>query len=455
MKSTVLLASRIPLMEKIGYSLGDSASNLYWKTFEFFLVIFYTDVFGISSRATGTLLVVTGLVSAVADLMMGSIADRMRTRWGHFRPYFLFGSGPLAVAGVLTFTTPHLCGGEKLLYAYITYGSLMLIYTAVNVPYCALMGVMTPSSVERTSISSVRFMGAFIAGLFVQCFTLSFVKFFGRGSDADGWRWTMVLYGALAVLLLLLCFFSTHEQVIPSPQQNSNIKYDFHDLFRSRAWLVLVAVQLLTVSAFTVKGAASAYYFKYFVGRQDLLWLFLVSNGLAFLVAVSITSRLAKLVGKRQLMIIELWLGAVLVGLFSFAKPLDIWLIFALQIISSFVIGFKSPLIFAMFADIADHIEWRTGRRATGVVFASAIFATKIGMAMGAWLFGLVLAYSGYLANVEQTERSLRGIILSMSWIPAAITLMAALGMASYPLSDAVMVKIEKELEARRGVVGI
>jgi GPH family glycoside/pentoside/hexuronide:cation symporter len=154
-------------------------------------------------------------------------------------------------------------------------------------------------------------------------------------------------------------------------------------------------------------------------------------------------------------MITELWLSAVLVGLFSFAKPLDIGLIFALQIISSFAIGFKSPLIFAMFADITDDVEWRTGRRATGVVFASAIFATKIGMAMGAWLFGLVLAYFGYLANVEQTRRSLHGIVLSMSWIPAVITLLAAFSMASYPLSDAVMVKIEKELEARRGVVGI
>ncbi|MGA9667990.1 MAG: glycoside-pentoside-hexuronide (GPH):cation symporter [Terracidiphilus sp.] len=446
----VPIESRIPLREKIGYSLGDSASNLYWKIFEFFLVIFYTDIFGISSSAVATLLVVTGLVSAIADLVMGSIADRTRTRWGSYRPYFLWGAVPLAVAGVLTFATPHIGGGAKLLYAYITYGSLMFIYTAVNVPYCGLMGVMTPNSAERTSISSIRFAGAFIAGVFVQCFTLRFVKFFGRGSDTSGWPWTMALYGALAILLLLLCFLSTREQVILLPRQRVDIKLDFRDLLDSRSWLILFAVQILTLVAFTMKGAASAYYFKYFVKRQDLLGLFLVSNGLAFVAAVSIATRLAKLVGKKQLMITELWLGGVLIGAFSFAGPSDIRLIFALQIVSSFVLGFKSPLVFAMFADIADHVEWRTGRRTTGLVFGSAIFATKTGMAIGVWLFGLILAYCGYAANVEQTGRSLYGIILSMSWIPSALVVAAAFSLASYPLNDQLMVKIEEELELRR-----
>ena len=449
----VPLADRISLKEKIGYSLGDAASNLYWKTFEFFLIIFYTDVFGLSAAAVGTMLLVTRIADAVADPAMGALADRTKTRWGHFRPYIVWFALPLAVAGVLTFTTPNLTGGAKLVYAYITYALLMFLYTAVNIPYTALMGVMTPNSQERTSISSIRFIGAFTAGVFVQYFTLSFVKFFGGGNDIRGWQFTMVLYGILAIILLALCFVGTRERVTPPPQQDSNIKRDLRDLFGSRPWLVLVGVLLLILAAFVIKGSASAYYFKYFLKRQDLLGLFLVSNGLAFLAAVSVTSFLAKRFGKKPLFMMAIGVGGLVVGFFWLAGPSDLWLIFALQILSSFIIGFNSPLVFAMFADTADHAEWRTGRRTTGLVFASAIFSTKIGVAIGAWMFGLILAYYGYVANVDQTGRSLHGIILSMSWIPCVLMVLAAATMMLYPLDDPLMVKIEAELKARRGEV--
>lgn len=447
------LADRISLKEKIGYSLGDSASNLYWKTFEFFLIIFYTDVFGISAAAVGTMLLVTRIADAVADPVMGAIADRTKTRWGHFRPYVLWFALPLAVAGVLTFTTPHLGGGAKLVYAYVTYSLLMFLYTAVNIPYTALMGVMTPNSLERTSISSIRFIGAFTAGVFVQYFTLRFVQFFGHGNDARGWQLTMVLYGILAVIMLALCFSSTRERVVPPPQQDSDLRRDLRELFSSRAFLVLVGVLLLILAAFVIKGSASAYYFKYFVKREDLLGLFLVSNGLAFLAAVSITSPLAKRFGKKPLFMLAIGLGALVIAGFYFAGPPDIVFMFALQIVSSFVIGFNSPLVFAMFADTADDAEWRTGRRSTGLVFASAIFSTKIGVAIGAWMFGLVLAYFGYIANVPQTARSLEGIVLSMSWIPCALMILATALMQLYPLDEALMVKIEADLKTRRGEI--
>jgi len=169
---TIPLKDRISLKEKVGYSLGDAASNLYWKTFEWYLMFFYTDVFGISALAVGTMLMVTRLADAVADPVMGSIADRTQTRWGHFRPYLIWGAIPFALAGVFTFTTPNLGSHGKIIYAYITYSLLMFIYTFVNIPYSALMGVISPNSLERTSISSIRFIGAFTAGTFIQYFTL-------------------------------------------------------------------------------------------------------------------------------------------------------------------------------------------------------------------------------------------------------------------------------------------
>jgi GPH family glycoside/pentoside/hexuronide:cation symporter len=202
-----------------------------------------------------------------------------------------------------------------------------------------------------------------------------------------------------------------------------------------------------------VKGSVTAYYFKYFVHREDLIGLFLLSNGFAFIVAVSLTSYLNKFFGKKPLFMFALGAGGLIVMLFSLAKPEDIWLMFGLQIVSSFVIGFNSPLVWAMFADTADHAEWRTGRRNTGLVFASAIFATKIGFAIGAWMLGMILAFFGYAANVAQTSRSIHGIILSMSWIPGVMLVMAAAMMVLYPLSDPLMVKIEAELKARRGEI--
>jgi GPH family glycoside/pentoside/hexuronide:cation symporter len=452
-QTTIPLEDRISLKEKIGYSLGDAASNFYWKTFEFYVVFFYTDVFGISAAAVGTMMLITRFADAVADPVMGSIADRTKSRWGHFRPYLIWGAIPFAVAGVLTFTTPNLGGGAKLIYAYITYSLLMFIYTAVNIPYSALMGVISPNSQERTSISSIRFIGAFTAGMLVQWCTLPLVKFLGHGSDTRGWQLTMVVYGICAIILLLLCFATTKERVTPPAQQNPNIKSDVINLFDNKPWIVLVGVLLLTLAAFAIKGSVTAYYFKYFVHREDLIGLFLLANGFAFIVAVSLTSYLNKFIGKKPLFMFALGAGGLIVMLFSLAKPEDIRLMFGLQIFSSFIIGFNSPLVWAMFADTADHAEWRTERRNTGLVFASAIFATKIGFAIGAWMLGLILAFFGYAANVAQTSRSIHGIILSMSWIPGVMLVMAAAMMMLYPLSDPMMVKIEAELKQRRGEI--
>ena len=147
-----VLEGKLSFLEKAGYSLGDAASNFYWKTFEFFIIFFYTDVFGISAAAVGTMMLVTRVLDAVADPVMGTIADRTQTRWGHFRPYLLWFALPLAAAGVITFTTPNFGPSGKLVYAYVTYCLLMLLYTAVNIPYSALLGVMTPNSIERLSL---------------------------------------------------------------------------------------------------------------------------------------------------------------------------------------------------------------------------------------------------------------------------------------------------------------
>jgi GPH family glycoside/pentoside/hexuronide:cation symporter len=470
---------RVRVSEKIGYALGDSASNLYWKTFEFFLVIFYTDVFGISAGAVGTMLLVTRVLDAVADPVMGAIADRTKTRWGHFRPYILWFALPLAVAGVLTFTTPNLGSGAKVVYAYATYGLLMFLYTAVNIPYTALMGVMTPNSIERTALSTLRFIGAFASAVFVQYFTLGFVRIFGQGNDQRGWQLTMVLYGVLAIALFLICFATTRERVVPPASQNADLKRDIKDLFASRPWRVLIGALLLMLAAFVMRGGVTAYYFKYFVQpapfvawlgqtfgahptllarltqllgtKEALLGWFLVSNGVFGIMGVAITQTLVRWLGKKRVFVLAVALGGFVYCLLWLPRPTDIGWMFLLQILASFVLAPNSPVLFAMFADTADHGEWRTGRRTTGLVFASSLFGLKVGLGIGGWLLGIVLAAFGYVANVEQSASSLNGILIAISILPGALLLVAALIMKFYELDDSMMVKIEQDLEERRG----
>ncbi len=471
---------RLSFTEKVGYSLGDAASNFYWKTFEFFIIFFYTDVFGISAAAVGTMMLVTRILDAVADPVMGTIADRTQTRWGHFRPYLLWFALPLAAAGVITFSTPNLGPSGKLVYAYVTYCLLMLVYTAVNIPYSALLGVMTPNSIERTTLASFRFIGAFSVAVLVQYCTPSLAQWFGMSAalrsqhsflahpiawiqwflsrdfltlpsdPTRGWQMTMVLYGAFAVILLFLCFAITRERVNPPENQSPNLKEDLRSMVSSRPFLVMLSVLIIMIMSFVLRGSVSAYYFKYYVQRSDLLGPFLVANALAFLVAVVITPTIAKHFDKKTLFVAAIGIGGLIVGGFWLAKPTDIGLMFGLQILASFVIGFNSPLVWAMFADTADEAEWRLGRRNTGLVFASAVFGMKIGLALGAWVTGLLLTWFGYVANMAQTASSLLGIRLSMSLIPALMLVIAAALMRAYPLDDKMMVQIEKDLAARK-----
>jgi glycoside/pentoside/hexuronide:cation symporter, GPH family len=441
---------RLSRWEKISYALGDSASNFYWKTFEYFLVFYYTDVFGLPAATVGTMMLVTRAGDAVIDPLMGILADRTHTRWGRFRPYLLWFPIPLAAAGVLTFTTPHINAGGKAIYAYVTYSLLMLMYTAVNIPYTALMGVMTSNSIERTSLSSLRFIGAFVVTVFVQKFTLSLVVLLGHGDNAHGWQATMLLYGLFAVLMFLTCFTFTCERIVPPVDQKTNLKLDLGTVITSRPWQVLFISVIFVLASYAVRGAASAYYFKYYVNREDMLGWFLVANGVSNLLGIVITPWVAKAVGKKRGFMLATGAGALLFGLLYVASPTNLPLIFGLQAISSFAIGPAAPLFFAMYADIADHVEWVTARRATGLIFASAMFAIKFGAALGGWVIGLLLAFFGYVANGVQTSNALRGIGVSISVVPGILLALASVVFAAYELDERTMSGIEADLATRR-----
>jgi GPH family glycoside/pentoside/hexuronide:cation symporter len=425
------------------------------------------------------MLLVTRVADGIADPIIGAIADRTKTRWGHFRPYIIWFALPLAVAGVLTFTTPNLGSGAKIVYAYITYGLLMFLYTAVNIPYTALMGVITPNSIERTALSSLRFIGAFVAAVFVQYFTLGFVRFFGQGDDQRGWQLTMALYGVLAVAMFLVCFSTTRERVAPPASQSTDLWGDIKALLGSKPWRVLIGALTLMLSAFIMRGGVTAYYFKYYVDpapfvawlsstfgayptllarliqlagtRETLLGWFLVSNGVFGILGVAVTPTLVKWLGKKRVFVLAVALGGVTYALLWLPASTSIGWMFLNQIAASFILAPNSPVLFAMFADTADHGEWRTGRRTTGLVFASSLFGLKVGLAIGGLLLGSVLFLFGYQANVQQSAAAIMGILLAISFLPGAMLMVAALLMRFYELGDDMMVKIEHDLRERRG----
>jgi len=443
-------SQQLTVKEKIGYGLGDTASNFYWQMFMSFILFFYTDVFGISAAVAGTMLLVTRIWDTGIDPIMGVIADRTNTKWGKFRPYLMWMALPIGIIGVLTFTTPDLSVNGKIIYAYITSTLMMAAYTAINTPYSALMGVLTPNSLERTSVSSYRFVLAFVAIFVVQGTTLPLVQFFGHGNQAIGFQWTMVVFSATAVILFLITFFNTQERVHPPKDQKTSVKSDLRDLLHNKPWMVLFFIGIFALSYNSIRSGSIIYYFKYYIGNEILTSAFMVSGTLAAIAGVMITKHLSKLLGKRTLYMV-LWLVVSLLTIsFYFIPKENIVLIFASHILISFILGPTAPLIWAMYADTADYSEWISGRRATGLVFSAATFAQKLGWAIGGAFTGWLLAYFGFIANVVQTQGAQDGIRLMMSIIPALAGLLAAGAVWFYVLDEQMMEKIEVDLSSRR-----
>jgi glycoside/pentoside/hexuronide:cation symporter, GPH family len=445
------VANRLSLEEKFGYALGDTASNFYWKSFEFFLLIFYTDVFGISPAVAGTMFGVTRVIDALADPIMGSIADRTRTRWGRFRPYLLWMAIPFAAAGVLTFSTPDLDTGGKIVYAYLTYNFLMLAYTAINIPYSALMGVMTSDTQERTALSSWRFAGGFGGGLIVVSATPWLVSRLGGGDAERGWQLTMVIWGLLAAVLFFVTFTTTRERVEPPAEQKADIRREVKDLLTNGPWLVMFALGLITLTALIIRGQTTAYFFKYYVGDEALMSAFVSTHMLAVIAGVVLTAPLTRLFrGKRNLYATLLAASGLLFALFYVIPPRATGTLIGLNIVVSFIGGPIAPLVWAMYADTADHGEFTNGRRNTGLVFAAATMAQKGGGALAGVVNGVLLTSFGYVANVTQSPQSILGIRAMMSLIPGGLLLVAAAVTLLYKLDDRRMKAIELELLQRR-----
>jgi GPH family glycoside/pentoside/hexuronide:cation symporter len=415
-----------------------------------FLMLFYTDMLGISAWWAGVIFLATRLWDAFNDPMMGAIADRTNTRWGKFRPWVLISAIPFGVIGVLMFTAPDLSMTGKLIYAFITYNLMMMIYTINNVPYCALTGVLTGDSVERTSLAQYRFFFAMVANFIVQSFAMKMVKSLGQGNDAKGFQLTMVVFCSLAVTFFFITFFTTKERVKPDPQQKMSLKRDVSDLVHNKQWVALFFLTVFIFIYLSLRGAMTPYYFKYYVRDENLLnWFNMLGTGTT-LAALLLAKPLTVRFGKRNTFIVCLFLTAVFATAYIFVPANAILMMFVLQFLVSACYAPTIPTLWAMMADVADYTEWKTGRRATGITFSATTFGLKMGLSLGGALTGWLLAYFGYIANQPQTEFALRGIRLMMSIIPA-IPFFLGVGMLFlYRINKQTELQMTNELIERR-----
>jgi GPH family glycoside/pentoside/hexuronide:cation symporter len=441
---------RLSIKEKIGYGLGDTAANFIFQTMVVFQLSFYTDTFGITAEAAGTLFIVVRVWDAVFDPLMGAIADRTNTRWGKFRPWILWSAVPFGLMGVLTFLTPDFGPSGKLAYAYVTYILMMMVYSANNLPYSALTGVMTDDSGERTSLSSYRFVCAMLGAFVVQCLALPMVKYFGHGDNASGYRMTMAVLSLVAVGLFVITFLSVKERIQPDPRQKSSVVRDFAGLWQNGPWIVLFALTILIFIGYTMRAGATVYYFKYFVGREDLFSIFNVCGLVAVIIGIMFSPPLALRFGKRNLYIVTLFLSAVFMLVFLVLPAHAVGLMFAFEILRGLSYGLTTPLLWAMMADVADYGEWTTGRRATGIVYSALVFGLKVGLGVGGGIAGWVLSRYGYVPNAVQSEHALLGIRLNASVLAATPYFLGVVCLFFYQIGKQLNIQMTEELARRR-----
>ena len=480
MSTPPLQASQAPvpealsIREKLSFGFGNLASCIYWQTFMVYLAIFYTDVFGMGAAAAGTMIGLSRIVDAFVDPVMGMLADRTKRRWGKFRPFLLWFCVPLAAMGVLTFTVPALGASGKLVWAYATYNAMMLIYTAINIPYTAMLGVISPNPIERTALSSIQFVGAFAGGIIVSATLLPMSKvggWLGARTVERGWQMAFVIYGIAAVLFFLVTFLNTRERVSPPRAQETSVLRDLGDLVTNGPWLIVLAATITFILSVALRSSVTAHYFKYYVGSQTLTlpsylpklaagtqawsWESLVSafntsNQVASLVGVLAIPFIARIAGRKPAVVIMFVIAIASNASFYFLKPSQLLMIFGINLIGSVTSGPLTALLWTMYADTADYAEWKRGRRATGLIFSASIFSQKQGWAIGAWVALALMQSVGFVANTAQTARSLHGLVLLMSVLPAALSIVSVLFVLFYPLNEARMSQIASDLRVRR-----
>jgi GPH family glycoside/pentoside/hexuronide:cation symporter len=434
--------------ERLGYALGDAACNIVFQFILAFMPFFYTDVFGLEAAAMGTLFLVVRVASALADPVVGVLCDRTHTRWGKFRPYLLWMSAPFGVAAALTFSTPDLTPSGKLLYAYATYLGLMIAYSAVNVPYCALGAAITRDAQERVTLNGYRYMFVTAVGAIMAYTALPLVTRLGGGDDQVGFQRTMTLLAAIAVALLLACFALTRERASDSPLANRDLAGDLRALLNNAPWRVLAAINFVLFAALVIQDGLAVGYLTWYAGRKDLVPAFLTVGLVSAMLGAAAASPVARRFNKATAYA-AMQAGAIvaLVALYSLDRSAIAGMFVAYAVIEFFT-KLASVILWAMMADAVDYGELVTRRRIAGLALSMSLFALKLGMAVGGALLGWLLAFVGYQSQAtSQSPRAIAGLAVLFTLVPAVGHAVLIILASRYRLDNAQCEAMRVELE--------
>ncbi|MDM5045695.1 glycoside-pentoside-hexuronide (GPH):cation symporter [Levilactobacillus brevis] len=447
-KAEPAMKNMVPWNERIAYSFSDFACNLSFQMVGTYLMIFYTDTFGLSAAAVGTLFLAARIVDAFDGPFWGIMIDHTHTKWGKSRPYWLWFSIPFAVFCVLVFTTPNMSLTGKLVWAYVTYIGVDVLYSAVNIPITSILPSLTSNPQERVTLSTIRqFMGTAGATL-ITGITLTMVAFFGHGSttSARGWFiWALIVAVIVVVIFGFVFKYTTERVQTKSSRKSIPIKESLKALKRNWPWAIIIFINFIYWMGMQTRSQVTVYFFKYNMHDATLASLVL-SLQLVALVAVVLTPWTASRIGKRNTMLGGMILAVIGQLLLSLgANNLSVPMIIFATIIGYLGTGYVSGLIAVMLADAVDYGEWINGVRAEGIVTSFSSFSAKLGMGIGGVITGWILTGTGYVANKTQTAGALHGIELNYIWVPLLGFALSGIALMFYYV-DGIEKKMQSDL---------
>jgi Na+/melibiose symporter-like transporter len=482
-------SQKLSVIEKIGYSLGDLAANLIFQTLMAFLAFFYTDIYKIPPAKASLVILIGGIVGACFNIVMGAIADRTNTRWGKFRPWVLWTAIPFGVIALLAFSTPNFNETGKVIYAFITYFLLVIVYSANNLPYSALSGVLTGDMKERNSLSSYRFVAVMVAQFIIQVLLLPLAIAIGHGDKAAGFEKVMLVFAITGIICFIITFLTTKERIVPPVEQKTPVSQDLADLTKNKPWIIMLSLTVLVFITLSMKGGMNIYYLKnYLTEASETTFLngigfnnFLSSlsnlfgkeafeefykpgsapyavssivgacSTIAMIVGIFFSKPFADKYGKRNVFGIFLTLSALCLITINFYPNTYVGPFVIMQTLHGFIYGITIPLLWAMIADVADYSEWKNNRRATAIIFSAMIFGLKFGLSVGGALSAWLLSIFGYNADAAiQTDSAITGIRLLATLVPGLIFIAGASLLFWYTIDKKTELLIESELKSKR-----
>lgn len=434
-----LATTPIRFREKFCYGLGDTSANIFMGMTMMFLSIYYTDVFKLNPAAMGTLFLITRLIDAISDPVIGSLSDRTRSRLGRYRPWLLWFAVPYGLSCAAVFFSPDLGETGRTLYAYVTYIILVLTFSLVVVPYVSLLGAISADSEERIQINAIRFPLAKVSYLICSLLVPTLIALFDN--DVLGYRVVMCGIGGLSTLLVLLCYFNTTERVLPDTDQHLSLKEQVQFVFKNDQAMIVFAAQLVVMIMNTLKFGAAAYFVKYVLEMPaSFLSLLLTAGSIAGIVAPLLTGYCLKKgwVKRIPLLVASQIIGGVITLIIGLTPTNAIYLHAALFVLATLAVELIAVILWATVADVADYGFHRYGVRINGMIGGGMLFATKAGMAIGGAIIGYVLAWYGYNPDTmtSASPTQLSAFTLLYAWLPAACMFLAAFLFSRYKLDE-------------------